>query len=395
MEKKKDYIFILIMTFIRYLGDCFFYTFLYVFLMNRGLNESKIGLITCLFPLLALVSNPLWTRFIKNTNQNRKAMIVITILEGLLIMVYSHIEIYEWFIVISVMLGLIDSPFYYLHDGFCDTFASIYNKKYANIRSMGTFGYLAATLIAALVLYLTNDNYMLLFYISGICLILTSVFFIWIKPINLSLISKEEKIKPNYKAVLKNKTFMVFLIVDFLIVGISKSADNYVSTFFTSEKNLSASMWSLTFTLMLVFEMLTMFITTKIKKINANQAFIILGLTYLLRTLIYCFDLPLWLLVFLSLLRGVAFGIYLPTLVKALEEILGIKNVTTGLFIVGTVEAVIRTIGVFTFGNLITYLGYKKFFLIVSLIILLGNIINIIFSVKNRFKYPSVLEDIQ
>lgn len=386
MKANKTYIYIILMTFFRYLGDCFFYAYLVLFLRDRGLLETQIGIITAITPLAAIVASIIWNQFAKNVNINRIMMIIITIVEGILIFTYTKATLFESFIVITVITALVGSPFYTLHDGFCEAFAETSSKSYATIRAFGSLGYVFATLLAALVLYLTNDNYDILFYLATGLFILTSLWFIVIKPIDLSLLGNEPK--RDYKAVLKNKIFWIFLLVDVIIFGASYGADSYISLYFTQMKGLSASAWSILFGTMIALEFVIMIASNKFSHINENLALIIYGIAFFLRSLILAFNLPLPLLIMTSLLRGVAYGFYFPYLVKAIKNICGLRNVTCALFILFIFKSVFKSLSLVTFGTLIENVGYYKFFLISALVILFGLIINLIFNIRYKFKYP-------
>ena len=388
MKSNKTYIYLILMTFFRYLGDCFFYAFLVLFLKDKGLLESQIGIITAISPLVAIIASIIWNQFAKNVNINRIMMIIITIVEGVLIFTYTRATLFETFIIITVFTALVGSPFYSLHDGFSEAFAEVHGKSYATIRSFGTFGYLVATLLAALILYLTKDNYDILFYLASGLFILTSLWFILVKPIDLSLIGKEPK--RDYKAVLKNKVFWIFLIIDVIIFGASYGTDSYISLYFTEVKGLSPSSWSFLFGGMIALEFIIMFASNKFSHLNENVALILYGLAFFLRSFILAFDLPLPFLIIASLLRGVAYGFYFPYLVKAIKNICGLKNVTCALFILFIFKSVFKSIALVSFGTLIEQLGYSKFFFISAMVMLVGLMISLAFNIMWKFKYPKV-----
>ena len=393
MPKDRQYVMLILMTFCRYMGDCFFYAYLFLFLKSRGLLENQIGLITCVTPLVAIIVNPLWNHLAKNVNINRLLMVILSTLEGICIFFFTRCNILETFVIVTVLIAIIGSPFYAFHDGFCEAFAKIHDKNYALIRSAGTFGYVVATLIAALLLHLTSDNYDLLFYLSTTLCILTSFWFIFIKPIDLKLVSKEENPNREYKYVLKNGSFWLFLLIDLLVIGFSYGADQYTSLYFTEFKNLSVSYWSLISASILITEFVVMLFTMKMKHMNENVAIIAVGFCYLIRCLVFALNLPLPFLIASSLLRGVAYGLYLPYVIKALEKICGLKNLTCAVFILTIAKCFIRALAIFSFGNLITSLGYLNFYFVSGVIVLIGIIINLIYNIKHKFKYPEYIEN--
>ena len=384
----REYMLIRIMTFLRYFADCLFYGYFTLSLMSKGFNESEVGLICAFTPVVALLANPLWNVFSKNANSNRKIMRIITVVEGLFILLFTQVTTIEAVAIITCLISFVGSPFYTLHDGFCATYAKAYQKDYTKIRFIGTFAYLSGTIFAAIVLKLFSDNYNILLYTGGIVFVLISVFFIFIKPIDLSLVDSGKEVKRDFKKVLKNKTFIFYMIVYFLVVTVAFTADNYVGMFFTKYLELSSSYWSLIFGGYLFFEFILLFlISTNKIKLNENIMWVIISILYPLRSILFCFDLPLPVTIVAAMLRGISYGLVLYANVKCVEKICGIENITAAFFIMAIFTAIIQTIANFTFGNLIANLGYPIFFLIVGLIGFTGALINLIYQIKNKFTY--------
>ena len=385
---EKEYILLRIMTFFRYFGDCFFYGYFYLFLKSRGLMEGTIGMISSLTPIIALMSNPLWSHLSKNANHNRKIMMVITVLEGIFILVFTQMRGIETIALLTILVSFVGSPFYSLHDGFIGTFAKTYKKDYAKIRFLGAIAYFSATLVAALLLKVSNNNYNILLVLSGSIFILLSLFFVWIKPIDLSMTKEGEEVKRNYKAILKNKTFIIYMIVYFLVNTVSFAADSFVGLYFTDYHNMSSSHWSLIFASFLLVEFLTMLILSRRSdKININIIWIIVTILYPLRSLIFALDLPLPISIIAASFRGVSYGLILMANVKCIEKICGIENVTASLFIMAIFTAIIQAVSSFVFGGMIEEVGYQFFFAIVSVSGFIGMIINLLYQFKHNFKY--------
>ena len=385
---EKEYLLLRILTFIRYFGDCLFYGYLYLFLKARGLNESTIGMITALTPIVALASNPLWSGLSKNANSNRKIMMIITILEGIAIFLYTQVSTLELIALLTVMVAFVGSPFYSLHDGFVGTFAKTYQKDYTKIRFYGTFAYFSATLFAALILNLSNNDYNLLFYFSAVSFISVTLFFTYVRPIDLSLTKGGEEVKRNYKAILKNKTFAVYMVVFFLVNTVSFAADNFVGMYFTNYHKLQPSIWSLIFSGILLCEFITMFILSRKKiKLNLNVLWVVVSILYPLRSLIFALDLPLPVTMVAATLRGFSYGMILVVNVRCIEKICGIENVTSALFVMAIFTAIVQALSSFVFGNVIEKIGYHPFFAIVSLCGFIGMALNLIYQIKHKFQY--------
>ena len=385
---EKEYLMLRIMTFFRYFGDCLFYGYFFLFLESKGLLESEIGIITALTPIVALLTNPLWSHLSKDANANRKIMLVITILEGIGILFFTQVNAIEFIALLTILVSFVGSPFYSLHEGFIGTFAKTYKKDYTKIRFLGTFAYFSGTLFASLILYLTKDNYDVLLLISGIIFVLISLFFIVVKPIDLSLTKGGEEVKRNYKQILKNKTFIIYMIVFFLVNTVSFAADNFTGMFFKNYYLVTPSNWSLIFSVILLCEFLVMFILSKTKKkLNLNVMWVIISILYPLRSLLFALELPLPITIIAALLRGISYGFILVANVRCIEKICGIENVTSALFIMAIFTAIVQSLCNFVFGSVIENIGYQPFFLIVSVLGFVGMIINLIYQIKHKFEY--------
>ena len=385
---EKEYFMLRILTFLRYFGDCLFYGYFYLFLESKGLPESKIGLITALTPIIALVTNPLWSHLSKNANANRKIMIFITILEGIGILLFTQVNAIEFIALITILVSFVGSPFYSLHDGFIGTFAKTYKKDYTKIRFLGTFAYFLATISASIILHFSSSNYNILLLISGILFMLVSLFFIFVKPIDLTLTKGGEEVKRNYKEIFKNKTFILYMIVFFLVNTVSFAADNFAGMFFTNYYQIEDSIWSLIFAGMLLCEFIMMYILSKKSdKLNLNKLWVLISILYPLRSIIFALGLPLPITIVFSLLRGVSYGMILTVNVRCVEKICGIENVTSALFVMAIFTAIIQALCNFVFGSVIEQIGYQVFFLIVGISGFIGMIVNLIYQIKHNFTY--------
>ena len=207
-------------------------------------------------------------------------------------------------------------------------------------------------------------------------------------PLELNITKEGEEVKRNYKALLNNKTFIVYMIVFFLVNTVSFAADSFVGLFFTTQYNLSSSNWSLIYASFLLAEFITMFLLSRRSdKINVNIVWIIVTILYPLRSLIFALNLPLPITIVAASFRGISYGLILSVNVKCIEKICGIENVTAALFIMAIFTAIVQAISSFVFGGMIEEIGYQFFFIIVSACGFLGMIINLIYQIKHNFKY--------
>ena len=123
------------------------------------------------------------------------------------------------------------------------------------------------------------------------------------------------------------------------------------------------------------------------RKINENIIWVIISILYPLRSLLFALGVPLPIAIVASLLRGISYGLVLVANIRCLEKIVGLENVTAAFFIMAVFTALIQAVSNLVFGNLIEVVGYKSFFAVVAAIGFSGAIINMIYQLKNKFRY--------
>ena len=373
MDNSKQFNRLRILFFIRYFGDSFFFSFLQLFLAFKGLGESDIGFINSLRPLLVLFMNPFFTFISKDVNQNRKIMRIITIIEGILIAFITQFDGLVLLTILVSLISMLDSPFYSLLDGYSVSFTHINNKKYSNLRVMGSLAYVFGNIFGGLSIDYLGYNYT--FIISSLFMIITGIILLFIKPINVE--KKEEKEKTslaNYLLILKNPKFYIYLIMYIGTVTISGIGDNFISLYFL-DKGLGSKEYGIIASCMIIVEVLTMFIYGKLnKKINDNILYVIIGITYVLRSVFIGLDCSLYVTIPASLLRGVAWGLALSIHVNYLRKIVGTKNITTAIFLLLLISSLVQMIGLNITGVLLEQAGYHTVYLGLSIITLITTI---------------------
>ena len=383
MENKSQIIRLKVLFFIRYFGDSFFFSFLQLFLAYKGLSESNIGFINSLRPMLVLFMNPFFSFLSKDVNQNRKIMRIITIIEGILI---AFITKFDSFVILTIFVSLIsmlDSPFYSLLDGFSVSFTHENNKKYSSFRVLGSLAYVFGNVLGGLTIdYL---GYEVTFVISSLFMIITGIVLFFIKPLT-KIVKKEEKqnnIK-SYLEILKNYKFYLYLIIYIGIVTVSGIGDNFISLYFL-DNNLGSMEYGIIASLMIVVEVITMFIYSKVSnKVNDGTLYLIIGMAYALRSILIGLDLPLYVTIPASLLRGVAWGLILCIHLNHLRKLVGTSNITNAIFILVLISSIAQMILLNVAGKLIEIKGYSFVYLGLSLITILTTLFVIIYNKINK-----------
>ena len=219
-----------ILTFIRYLGDSFFYPFFAVFLKSRGLIESEIGLILSISPLVGILINPLYSMICKNFNKTKNTLMIITVLEAIFILLITLSSNFILISILTVLMAIFGSTHYGLFDSLLAIHSKHNNVNYSSIRIFGSMAYIIGTTIGGTII--DKASYIVCFGICGILFVLSGVFYALINKYNEDS-EVDEKILDK-KSVLKNKNLWFFIIVYSLIMGPLVCGDHFFSVYLES-----------------------------------------------------------------------------------------------------------------------------------------------------------------
>ncbi len=363
--------------FIRFFGDAFFYPFMSIYFIQKSMTEDQLGIILAITPIVTILANPMWTYLVKDTKISRIVLIIMTIIEGSLIIGLTQVTTFELVALLIGMIALICSPFVSLQDGFSAVYCNNHQVEYSSLRIYASIAYVIATLIAGYVGF--YYGYELLFMMAGIFFIVTSLVAFWIKPIEHS-VSTTPKPKRNIKALLKNKNFYKYLIFYTLVVGGVRIGDSFFGVYITNALDMSAIGYGWIYSMFVLVEVVVLrWMIQKGPTFSEKQLIIVATVSFLLRFLVYVLNLPLPLIILFSMLRGVSWGILLYVHIRYVIRIVKVENVTAAIMIITLLFSIFTGIGNAWAGRFITLHGYAYLYGILSVIISLGLVFYLIF----------------
>lgn len=371
---KKEALILKILYFIRYFGDSLFYSFFQLYLFSKGLSEGRIGVILAITPITAILANPFWNYMSKDANVNRKIMRIITVIEGLFIIIIGRLELFELLCVLTSLIAVVGSPFYSLFDGYTLTFAENYEMQYSKIRRIGSLAYIFGCSIGGVLVGLIGYSWV--FLIAGILFVLSSVLLALLKPLPL-----EEKIKEkrNYKVVLTNPKFYLYLVFYISLFTIASLCENFLGVFLKSERGITDTFYGQFISIMVLVEFVAMIILGKLGyRIKDYYLYIIVGVLYIARSFAVGFNLPTNVIMLCALLRGVSMGIILHIHLNHLRKIVGIENLTAGILIIAIVSSTVLALGNILCGHFIEIFSYQNVFMVLGIITLISLTIYVI-----------------
>ncbi|HRX91473.1 MAG TPA: MFS transporter, partial [Candidatus Izemoplasmatales bacterium] len=166
--------------FIRYFGDAFFYPFMSIYFVSKGISDSDLGLIFAITPITTILVNPFWNYIVKDIKTSRLILKIMTVIEGAMIITMTQISGFEMYALIVSIIAFFCSPFINIQDGFTATFCNNEKIEYSSIRIYASIAYVVASAIAgSAILWFGYES---VFIISGTFFILTSLIVFWLKP---------------------------------------------------------------------------------------------------------------------------------------------------------------------------------------------------------------------
>ena len=362
MKSKKNYFLISLIYFLIFISNALFLSFFQIFLASKGFNESKIGIISSITPLLCIIANPLCSLIGKNNKRIRYLLLALSVLEAIVILLVYKVNEFSLLILVMCLVAIIDPPLFVILDSYTSSLVKENDLNFSYIRIVGTFSYALGTFISGLII--ENFGYSLLFISASILMIISSIVILFLKENK----NNEEREKGDFKRLLSNKNFLIIGIYFIFILSFASLGDTYISIYLTNELSLKESGFGLVSSLWVVIELLVVLILNKFNIKNEKLLLIIMGISYLSRLLFMGLEVSLPLAIFGTLLRGVGMGIniylYVPLIIKLVKG----SNISSALLLIALFKSILSTVFISISGFFIESNGYSMIFIIWSIL---------------------------
>lgn len=362
MKSKKNYFLISLIYFLIFISNALFLSFFQIFLASKGFNESKIGIISSITPLLCIIANPLCSLIGKNNKRIRYLLLALSVLEAIVILLVYKVNEFSLLILVMCLVAIIDPPLFVILDSYTSSLVKENDLNFSYIRIVGTFSYALGTFISGLII--ENFGYSLLFISASILMVISSIVILFLKENK----NNEEREKGDFKRLLSNKNFLIIGIYFIFILSFASLGDTYISIYLTNELNLKESGFGLVSSLWVVIELLVVLILNNFNIKNEKMLLIIMGISYLSRLLFMGLEVSLPLAIFGALLRGVGMGIniylYVPLIIKLVKG----SNISSALLLIALFKSILSTVFISISGFFIESNGYSMIFIIWSIL---------------------------
>ncbi len=372
-----------IFYFVRFFGDAFFYPFMSIYFISKGMSDSNLGIILAITPITTVFVNPLWNYLVKDSKISRYVLQVMTLIEGILIIFITRVTGFELIALLTGLIAFFCSPYVSIQDGFTATYCNKNKIEYSSIRIYASIAYVLATLIAG---YLGSlVGYDLLFLFAGIFFGITALITVWIKPIDLKNDRIEITKKRDLKSLLKNVNFYKYLFFYVLVIGSVRIGDSFFGVYITRDLGLTSIGYGWVYSAFVLVEVIVLrYMSIKGNTFSEKNLMIIASLSFIVRFIIYFLPVPLEIIIISTMLRGLGWGIVLFVHIKYIINIVKVENVTTAILIVTLLFSIFTGVGNWITGLFVKENGYPLLYLILAGLITLGFTSFLIFTPKIR-----------
>ncbi|MDR1905356.1 MAG: MFS transporter [Clostridiales bacterium] len=358
--------------FIHQIGVMFF-PYIALYLKDRGYNGMQYGAVMSFTPIVIALTLPLCGLLDKGS-RGRKTMatvfsFVITASAWLMIGIDSLTAIIIAVFFASAAKAAITTSI----DGATTVYCVETGQEFSRYRSFSSLGYIAANLVGAFLYDKTGFTSILVISSVGILLYV----FGWsrLKPLNLDAYS--EKKKPDFKLLMKNKAFLMFLVYQTLCFAMMTFINNY-DIVYQKFRDLPSYVFGITTLIRVGVEILTFYVLSR-SKLSYKTMLVLAPVFFLIQSILYYFLIPTDFIYFLMCFAGMGSGLVIFANNKYLNKIVRPINITIGLYISAMVQNLFTGAATLIGGAVIDALGIRYIFMGSAITLIAAFIFTIVF----------------
>lgn len=378
----KDYRKLQVFTFLRYFSDALIYAFLVLFFHSLNLSSLETGTLLASVPFMAVSGNLIVYLLTKKGNRNLLLLKILLPIEIIGVVFIAFFKSFFPVLLFSLLINFCSSATYSLLEGLASKTASEANKNYTGIRIFGSIAFFLSSLGGGFLI--KGLDYRITFMISGAIKGLSFVTLFFIRNTDKEVGNIDNKKKE--LSLLKNRSFIYYLIFYVLVVGMSTVTDTFFALYAKS-RGMGNEHYGIVYASMILAEIVVMFVLSKIKNVNKVLVLLLASTCLVLRTALLIIDLPDAFLSIVPIFRGIGWGMLLYVHVNTLRGIVGEKSVTKGILILTlflqSFAGILNQFGPLIIANFLK--EYRWYFLVLFVIGLVGLAIELWSAKKGLF----------
>ncbi|MFC0522266.1 MFS transporter [Pontibacillus salicampi] len=308
-KPQQTYRFFQLFYLLAFFGFGSLFPLLSVYLENeKGLNHTQIGIVVAALPLVTIFMQPIWGMLSDYTKKPRRLLFISCLMAGFLSLAYVLLDGFVLLLTGIIGIALFQSAIVPLSDSLSLHFVQAYKKEYGNIRLFGALGFAIAVFIVGKLTDISG-NLTWIFYAFSFGLI--------VSVIGLSFFPKQGQhvqldFRTGFKTLMKQRTFILFLVSNFLIFGPVLANNYYFGTYILSAGGTLSGV-GIAFLIAAGSEAPFMFIAQKIiNRFDVTLVMLLCAFVSSSRWLFYFMDPSVPLVYATTIVQGISVGLYIP-----------------------------------------------------------------------------------
>ncbi|WP_226583866.1 MFS transporter [Halobacillus litoralis] len=315
---EKTYRFIQIFYFFTFFAFGAIFPLLSVFLEEeKGLSHTQIGMVIAALPLVTIFMQPVWGMLSDYTRRPKRLLMLASLTAGLLGAFYPQLSIFPALFIGIICIAIFQSGIVPLSDSLSLNFVQRNGKEYGNIRLWGAVGFAIAVFVLGGVTESTGSmDWIFYFFSIGLVIALITLFQFPKRAEEVSL-----PFKKGLHTLIKQKSFLLFLISNFLIFGPVLANNYYFGTFILTVGGTLSGV-GVAFLLAAGSEAPFMkFAQQVINRFGVLAVLILSASVSCLRWLLYYFEPSSAVVYGSTIAQGVSVGLYIPAALLLVREL--------------------------------------------------------------------------
>lgn len=316
------------LNFFRYFGDALFAAFLPLFFKSLDLSSVETGTLLASVPFMAIVGNIVIGLLSKNPKRNLNLMRILAPIEAVEVALIAFFSQFYVVLLFSLLIFFCNSSSFSLLESISSHIASETNKNYIKMRLFGSVAYLISSFFGGTLIHLIDYRFTFLFSAGLYLIAFIILFFIKLDE------GEKSPSSSNFKtlcSLLKNKTFIGYLVFYLLVIGASAVTDNFFALF-AKDSGVTESSYGMIYSMMIAFEIGSMLLVIWLKIKNYKMLLLISAAFIIARDVLLCFQLPKFMLYILPAFRGIGWGVMLAAHLNTLKSFLGEAKMSSAIF---------------------------------------------------------------
>jgi MFS transporter, PPP family, 3-phenylpropionic acid transporter len=390
LEKHTKYLFMFILFYtFSYMCLSVYGSFLPLYLKSTGFNQTQIGMLTSLAPIVAILVQPMWGTVSDRSKTKNRVLILVIIGSTSSILFYRLSTSFIYLAFIITVFTFFQTAINPTTDSITLESCQKHRWKFGHIRLAGTIGFCIMAVIAGRLLSESIGRMFVIYFVMGL-VTLTCAFLL---PKVKGYQSKGKKVF--IFSLLKNRTLFMYISLALMI----QITLGFFTTFFSIHYQMLGADRGLigwAFFISGMSEIPFLLYAHKIlKKVKTHHALLFAGAAAGLRWFLMAITSSIYLILVFQLLHGLIYIIIMMSMATYINETAPNELKASGQAlnaIVGT--GISRVIGSFFGGYLSDIFGIQKMFLynsifVLSAVVIFAFLFRRMNKVNNSSGYPS------